>query len=241
MSSFPIGEFLSQFAAVLPSLLVRFMLAWAATFVILIFVVSYLRRHIRPQFLKVDAGIRAWARELRYADVTATGPGADERHARTWFFRFWTNFASAPALIIGSLFVAIWAAGNAAEPRLWYLPGVSYAGAMLLSFLSKRVFRRVRPPRAEGAFGHKLQDGSFPSGHSLTCFCFWFMMAVTATAAGLASIWVALILLGVFVIVALTGISRVYLGVHFPTDVLGGYWIGLLWCAACYIALRPML
>ena len=241
MSSFPIGEFLGQFAAVLPSLLVRFLIAWAATFAILIFVVSWLRKHIRPQFLRLDSAVRAWARHLRYSDVTATGPGADERHARTSFFRFWTNFASAPALIVGSLLVPIWATGNALEPKLWYLPGVCYAGSMLLSFLSKKVFKRVRPEREAGAFGHKLKDGSFPSGHSLTSFCFWFMLAATAVAAGLAPLWVALILVGIFLIVGLTGMSRVYLGVHFPTDVLGGYSIGLLWCAACYIALRPAL
>jgi undecaprenyl-diphosphatase len=112
---------------------------------------------------------------------------------------------------------------------------------MLLSFFSKRVFKRVRPVREAGAFGHKLKDGSFPSGHSLTSFCFWFMLAATSIASGMASLWIAPIIAAVFLIVALTGVSRVYLGVHFPTDVLGGYSMGLLWCVVCYIALRPVL
>jgi GT2 family glycosyltransferase len=90
--NFPIGDFLSQFAQVLPSLLWRFLLAWAVTFVAVIYVVSALRKHIRPHYLQIDAAIRAWARELRYADVTATGPHADERHARTLFFSLLDEF-----------------------------------------------------------------------------------------------------------------------------------------------------
>jgi undecaprenyl-diphosphatase len=196
--------------------------------------------------LRVDAKIREWARRLRYQDALAdpsvtTSPNNPERVRRTNFFRFWTNFASAPSLSIFSLATAIWATGNAQSPRLFYLPGLCYGGSMLLSWVSKRVFKRVRPARAPGAFGHKLADGSFPSGHSLTSFCFWVMLPVAALLAGLAPLLVALLLLAGIVVIILTGLSRIYLGVHFPSDVLGGFGIGAAWCALCYFALRPAL
>lgn len=244
-------EFFVQLLDVLPSLLPRFVGAWALTFVMLIYTILWLKKHIRPHVLRVDAHIRAWARTLRYHDVTDTGPGATERHARTWFFRFWTNFASAPSLILLSLLVPIliyWQVSNQEAvqenwigPRIFFLPGLCYAGSMLLSFVSKRVFKRVRPERQVGAFGHKLKDGSFPSGHSLTSFAFWIMLAIATVIFG-APLWVcALLWLGAITTIVLTGLSRIYLGVHFPSDVLGGYSIGLVWCIVCYFVLRPAL
>lgn len=245
MSFFPVGEFFAQFFSVLPALAPRLLLAWAATFAGLVPLIWALKRTIRPNVARLDARVRAWAQTVRYADVTATGAGAAERHARTWFFRFWTNFASAPALIFLSLALAIWATGRfdygRGGARWFYLPGLCYAGSMLLSFVIKRVFKRARPVRIEGTFGHKLKDASFPSGHSLTSFCFWMALAAAATLAGMAGAGVALLIAAAFFVVAMTGLSRVYLGVHFPSDVLGGFSMGAIWCAACYFALRGAL
>jgi len=241
LTTFPIGAFFSQFLAAVPELWPRFALAWLAALVGLVIVVSLLKKLIRPQVLRGDARIRAWAKRVRYQDAVAAGDDAIERHRRTWFFRFWTNFASAPTLSVFSLATAIWATGNVAEPRLFYLPGLAYGGSMLLSWVSKRVFKRARPERAPGAFGHKLADGSFPSGHSLTSFCFWFMLAAAAITAGLPGAVVSTLILAAFAVVTLTGLSRIYLGVHFPSDVLGGYGIGAAWCALCYFALHPLL
>ena len=238
---FPVFDFLAQFGATLPALFAPLLLAWIATFIVVIGVILFLRTRIKPHILQVDSRIRAWARTLRYEDVTSTGPGSAERHARTFFFRFWTNFASAPSLILQSLILAIWATGNTSQPRLFWLPGICYAASMLLSWVSKRVFKRVRPVREEGAFGHKLKDGSFPSGHSLTCFCFWMMLVAVANIAGATGFGLGALLLGAILIIAFTGLRRGYLGVHFPTVVLGGYSIGLVWCSVCYFALRPIL
>ncbi|HEX8466044.1 MAG TPA: phosphatase PAP2 family protein [Abditibacterium sp.] len=240
MNFFPIGDFAREFFAALPQILPRLLLAWVASFLIINGALLALKNRVRPRILRLDSHIRAWARTLRYQDVTASGPGAAERHARTYFFRFWTNFASAPALIAFSLLVAIGAA-RFEQPRMWYLPGLCYAGSMLLSFVSKRVFNRLRPEREAGAFGHKLRDGSFPSGHSLTSFCFWFMLAATAAIVGISLSWIGILVAAAIGIVTLTGLSRIYLGVHFPSDVLGGFSMGLIWCAVCYFVLRPAL
>jgi len=47
-----------------------------------------------------------------------------------------------------------------------------------------------------------------------------------------------LLALVALVIVGLTGTSRIYLGVHYASDVLGGYTIALVWCIVCYLFLH---
>lgn len=238
-------------------------MAWIVSAAILVVGFSGVKNRVRNHVTRVDNAIRAWAATLRYRT-----PGNDiierdettERVNLSWFFRFWTNFASAPSLSFFSLVVPFIAwnyashtdtiraglrVANNSSSTGWLhflLPGLCYAGSMLLSYVLKRVFKRVRPPRKGFAFGHKLKDPSFPSGHSLTAFCFWMSCAATvARWSGWSSISIALFALMAVAIVALTGLSRVYLGVHFPSDVLGGYFIGLVWCIACFVALSPLL
>jgi undecaprenyl-diphosphatase len=67
------------------------------------------------------------------------------------------------------------------------------------------------------------------------------MLAATAAIVGISLSWIGVLVAAAILIVTLTGLSRVYLGVHFPTDVLGGYSMGLIWCVVCYFVLRPAL
>jgi undecaprenyl-diphosphatase len=89
----------------------------------------------------------------------------------------------------------------------------------------KLMFQRIRPDVSL----HLIEQGgySFPSGHSFTNFVFFGMIIFLCrrklknkTAAN----WIT-VLLGCLVF--LIGFSRIYLGVHFPTDVLGGWALGL--------------
>lgn len=234
-----LSEFVRHFVADLPAILPRFVLAWAVSFGVLIPAFRWLRPKMRHDMARLDHHARQWALGLRFH--TRDEPTTD-RVLRTWFFRFWTNFASAPSLGALSVALATWAFGSdQPRPELFYLPGLAFLGSMWLSWTSKRVFRRPRPPRSEGAFGHRLKDGSFPSGHSLTALSFWSAVVVAAALAGLLGIWVLLYALVVLLIVVLTGLSRVYLGVHFPTDVLGGYVMAVVWLVACTFLLLPVL
>lgn len=266
-----VGEFIGSVLSLLPSLLGRLVAAWLVTFVILVYGFHWVKPHIRPHALRVDNRVRAWAKGLRFV---GEGDARRELVGRTWFFRFWTNFASAPCLCLFSLGVPLLmycyfaraaalssqlklspdpklsyeiihpgiVQNNFAHARLWLLPGLCYSGAMLLSYVLKRIFKRLRPPIEKGAFGHKLlRDPSFPSGHSLTSFCFWIMMAVTVALSGAALPMVVAFALLSVTIVVLTGLSRIYMGVHFPSDVVGGYTIGLTWCVICFLALRGVL
>jgi membrane-associated phospholipid phosphatase len=245
----------------LVSLLPRFAMAWILSFVVLVLTFSTAKSRVRERVTAFDESVRYWAGGLRYRlreDLST------DRIARTWFFRFWTNFASAPSLSTLSLLIPFWflykwisirqnelLQGGTSSIDMqralsanahWLFPGVCYAGSMLLSFVIKRYFKRQRPPREGKAFGYKLKDPSFPSGHSLTSFCFWLPLAfIVAQSSMLSLIGVAVFCALAVTIVLLTGLSRVYLGVHFPSDVLGGFTIGAVWCVACYFAIYPML
>jgi membrane-associated phospholipid phosphatase len=104
------------------------------------------------------------------------------------------------------------------------------AGAVVLNFLLKHLFERARPD----AFRVVNESGySFPSGHAMVSLCFYSMIAY---------IWGRkmptairrLMLYGLTaVMIIVIGFSRVYLGVHYPSDVLGGYIAGGTWLAFC--------
>ena len=244
-----IGEFsafLQRLLQLILSLLPIFALTWLATFVVLVALFKGVKNRVRARVTHFDETIRVWAQTLRFKTIDEATQS--ERVARTWFFRFWTNFASAPSLSVISLLFPFFIyhrvlqfSGDPAtafhEMKAWLFPGLCYAGSMLLSFVIKKVFNRVRPPRKEHAFGYKLKDASFPSGHSLTAFCFWISLALVISLSGLLPFTASLAftILAVLII-GLTGLSRVYMGVHFPSDVMGGYFIGVLWCVVWTVA-----
>ena len=234
-----IGAFVRQFIALIPTVAPRLVLAWLLTFVVLMIIFQVIKPRVRGHILKLDTHVRDWARLLRYRDEH---DHTTDRVLRTWFFRFWTNFASAPSLIALSLALAIWATGTRqTHATMLYFPGFCYMGSSFLSLFSKRVFKRPRPVRAEGSFGHKMTDASFPSGHSLTSFCFWTGCVLAAAQLGLGVLAYAALACAAILTVFFTGLSRVYMGVHFPSDVVGGYTIGLVWCVVCHFALIPVL
>ena len=219
---------------------------WLATLVVLIVVLSRLKLLGRDAARRHDPRLRAALHRTRFVSEESEGEEARRERLRlTWFFRFWTNFASAPSLSFWSLAVpfAVYAHQLDQGPHLmsmesvgaaWQMPGLCFGGSMLLSFVLKRVIRRPRPPLKKGDFGHKLaKDPSFPSGHSLTSFCFWAMVPVSAALSNSALPTVLALALCGALVVALTGLSRLYLRVHYLSDVLGGYFIGAVWTLVC--------
>jgi undecaprenyl-diphosphatase len=109
---------------------------------------------------------------------------------------------------------------------------ISMAGALALNVTLKYVFHRPRPPVFFGAEPHSY---SFPSGHALSSFCFYGVMAGLIAArirspALRIAVWVAAALL-----VAAIGVSRIYLGMHYPSDVLGGYLAAAIWVSTLLV------
>jgi undecaprenyl-diphosphatase len=113
---------------------------------------------------------------------------------------------------------------------------VSTAGSILLTTLLKAVFERARPELFNS--GYAASFYSFPSGHATVAVGFYgtLTLILAYRLRGLAR-W-AVVALGVL-LVLLIGFSRLYLGVHYPTDVLAGYLAAPLWLVfvgAVYVA-----
>jgi membrane-associated phospholipid phosphatase len=110
------------------------------------------------------------------------------------------------------------------------LVSLTTLGAVLLGPLLKTVIERPRPDH-----GHLVVVNSwaYPSGHSLTSMAvLGVLIALAVRHLSALSARTVVIAAGVLLIVAV-GVSRVYLGVHWPTDVLAGWLIGSTWLALC--------
>jgi membrane-associated phospholipid phosphatase len=111
--------------------------------------------------------------------------------------------------------------------REGWLLGITMLGAAILNTTLKLTFQRPRPAPFFNLMAP--ESYSFPSGHSLASFCFFGALAIIFTARIDNRkinffIWAISALL-----VLLIGLSRIYLGVHYTTDVLAGYAAALIW------------
>jgi undecaprenyl-diphosphatase len=107
---------------------------------------------------------------------------------------------------------------------------------MLVNTALKLIFARERP---EPFYGDFLDSHSFPSGHSAFSCCFYMSIAAIAAAYARTNAQRAGIFAGAAVLIAAIGFSRVYLGVHYPTDVLGGWLVAIACAAIARIIDRP--
>ena len=146
-------------------------------------------------------------------------------HAHAWapltgFLRGVTWGGSVAVLVpAGALLLYRWLRGGRRRAALLFF--VIMAGAVLLDITLKDVFRRPRP---QAFFGLTApHTWSFPSGHALEGLCFYGTVAALARRRRPA-VWA-----GAAALAGLVGFSRVYLGVHYPTDVLAGYAVGGAW------------
>ncbi|MDB4908210.1 MAG: phosphoesterase PA-phosphatase related protein [Gemmatimonadetes bacterium] len=156
-----------------------------------------------------DEPIRAWF----LARQTALG----ER-----FFLFVTNSGGPSVVIPMSVVIGIWLRK---QRNLPIAGAVMLAPAVALSVFSlvKQLFRRQRP---EGATRRKVAHYSFPSGHSATSAAVFGTLAYVLWREEMIPKEVAAAL--AIVPPALIGTSRVYLDVHWATDVIGGWSVGTL-------------
>jgi undecaprenyl-diphosphatase len=109
---------------------------------------------------------------------------------------------------------------------------LSVIGGVLLSQTLKWLFARPRPDLVP--HGAEIYTASFPSGHSMMSAVVYLtlgaLLARTQAGRGVK----AYILTVCVLLTLLVGISRVYLGVHWPTDVLAGWMLGGLWALLCW-------
>lgn len=105
-------------------------------------------------------------------------------------------------------------------------------GGVLLSNVLKLAYERPRPDLV--AHAARVFTTSFPSGHAtLSAITYLTLGALLASLHGSLRFKVYFLSLAILLTIAV-GISRIYLGVHYPTDVLAGWCIGAAWAALCW-------
>jgi undecaprenyl-diphosphatase len=111
---------------------------------------------------------------------------------------------------------------------------VAVAGGTLLSTLLKLGFERPRPDLVPHAV--EVYTASFPSGHAMLSAVTWLTLGALLMRVEPRRRVKAYVLAMAVLTTLLVGASRIYLGVHWPTDVLAGWCIGAAWALICWLA-----
>jgi membrane-associated phospholipid phosphatase len=172
--------------------------------------------------LSVDQTAATAIHELRTPTLTA-------------FFLIVTALGSIEAIALMSLGGAVvfgaW--------RRWLLFGtwvIAAGGSVVLILLLKALFARPRP-----YFEHPLlleTYYSFPSGHAMEAVILYGMLAHFAVLALRTWRTRAAVIFGTSLLVLLIGFSRMYLGVHYLSDVVAGFAAGGVWLSTCITAME---
>ena len=120
---------------------------------------------------------------------------------------------------------------------MWLVLIATFSG-LILSTVLKQSFDRDRPDLVPH-LSH-VYTSSFPSGHSMLSAVVYLtlgsLLARLAPGYAVKIYFIALALFATF----LVGVSRVYMGVHYPTDVLAGWTAGLVWAIVCWLVARQL-
>jgi undecaprenyl-diphosphatase len=152
----------------------------------------------------------------------------------------WLQEAARDITSLGSIIVVvITTAAVAGYLFLDHKPGVAWlmllavGGGIALNNLLKLVFARQRPNVIISSA--RVFTTSFPSGHAtLSAIAYLTIGALLSRASPSVAVSLYLMAFAVF-LTALIGCSRIYLGVHYPSDVLAGWCVGAAWAIFCWV------
>jgi undecaprenyl-diphosphatase len=155
--------------------------------------------------------------------------GMESQGMTRWMELFTWIGSGIPVVIITILSMVVLYVFLRHRRELLFL-GCVIAGSAILNSLLKLMFQRARPTI------HRIIEVSgysFPSGHSMAAFSLYGGLAFLIwkhipTVAGRV---LMIIVSAMFIL--MIGMSRIYLGVHYPSDVVGGYFMSGCWLAIC--------
>ena len=177
--------------------------------------------------LIVFALLSDWVLEGETKHFDAVVLDAIHRHATPQFtslMRLLTHLGSTTFLLIVSVLLVF---QGLKRQRAAVLLAITMAGAALLIWVLKAEFQRPRPvPFFE--FSHPTTY-SFPSGHALGAFCFYGALAAIIADRMPKRRWRMITWTVAVLVIGSIGFSRIYLGVHYPSDVIAGYAAGFVW------------
>jgi undecaprenyl-diphosphatase len=152
-----------------------------------------------------------------------------------WFEGMWRDLTSLGSAAVLTL-VTLACAGYlliAKRYRTLIVLAVVVVGGVVLTFFMKTLFARPRPEYASGMAD--IVSASFPSGHSMLSAVVYLTLGVLLARTTSALRYKIYFLSLGLLVTLLVGVSRVYLGVHYPTDVLAGWSAGLTWALLCWL------
>jgi len=180
------------------------------------------------------------ARTIAYFTFDVTITLAIQSFNPGWFAALmytltWIGFGIQSWIISAALILFLFVSGLKWETLVSL---VSLIGITLLGLGIKLVIVRPRPSADLVRVLTQLHDYSFPSGHVLyyTTF-FGFLLFLTYTLPKPAW-WRTLLLIVLSLMIALIGVSRIYEGQHWASDVLGAYLLGSIWLSASILIYR---
>lgn len=173
----------------------------------------------RGPLKRYDRQITAYILSFRNPELTA-------------FFQFITDMGDVYAYLIMTSLTGIFFFFKLRNKKfIFQLVGVLVLSA-LANIALKRAFNRARPTIEHLVAVETL---SYPSGHAMSAMAFYGFLTYLIFKIKMShSIRLLLTILFSFLILSI-GISRIYLGVHFPSDVAGGFIAGLIWVALCIV------
>ena len=155
--------------------------------------------------------------------------------ATTRIMNFFTFFGSTkflfPAYILIVLFYIFYVRNLKRSFNIAAI-GLSSIGLLLLV---KNIFQRHRPPNPLIA---AAKGYSYPSGHSSSAFTFCGILIYILWQSALSKLWKWAGTIFLFLFAALIAFSRVYLNVHYASDVVAGFCLAFLWLTICIGVLR---
>ena len=173
---------------------------------------------------QTDARIHDWAVGQRTAGATL-------------FFTAMTYIGGPPGVAVEIFIVSILLAFRKRWSWLIYLV-VTAGGGGLLDFELKRYFARARPAVAEML--RRANGYSFPSGHAMGSAIAYGALAYLAFRAIRSWPARAAVIAFLYTLIAAVALSRVYLGVHWVSDVLAGVTAGTVWVTTTTVAYETM-
>src|SRR6478752_2239063 len=180
--------------------------------ILCLFLFAWLGREmLEGDTLRFDQAVRSWVHHFASPGLT---------RVMNFFSLLGYNILLVELVIVFAVFA--WLRWRRAAAWL----AVTMAGAVLLDIALKYAYHRTRP---EAFFSVTPGSYSFPSGHALCSLCFYGALAGLLSARLHSLLWRIAVWAAAGVLIVAIGLSRIYLGVHYPSDVLGGYLAATVW------------
>jgi undecaprenyl-diphosphatase len=200
------------------------LVGWVFTFGVLYFA-GYALTHWTPHTWlgRFDDGVPRWLQSFRTPTLdhlSWLGSKAGDTHA-----------ILAVSLVFCPLALALW--------RQWrpvLFVALTMVGELTLFLLASAATGRPRPPVEQ--LDGQLPTSSFPSGHIAATLCLWTAIAILSMAR-IRQWWRWVFLAVAIVMPIVVAVSRMYRGMHHPTDVLGAALLAACWLGTLYWTLRP--